>query len=67
MQADLEAERLLNEQMDLTKRQVKSALPQNALLVERLRGLVRIEEGDESQDYELIVSCDNFVLKHMKN
>jgi hypothetical protein len=67
MQADLEAERLLNEQMDLTKRQVKSALPQNALLVERLRGLVRIEEGDESQDYELIVSCDNFVLKPMKN
>ena len=67
MQADLEAERLLNEQMDLTKRQVKSALPQNALLVERLRGLVRIEEGDESQDYELIISCDNFVLKPMKN
>jgi hypothetical protein len=67
MQTDLEAERLLNEQMDLTKRQVKSALPQNALLVERLRGLVRIEEGDESQDYELIVSCDNFVLKPMKN
>ncbi len=67
MQADLEAERLLNEQMDLTKRQVKSVLPQNALLVERLRGLVRIEEGDESQDYELIISCDNFVLKPMKN
>jgi len=35
--------------------------------VERLRGLVRIEEGDESQDYELVVSNDNFVLKPMKN
>lgn len=53
--------------MDLTKRLVKSALPQNALVVERLRGLVKIEEGDESQDYELVVSNDNFVLKPMRN
>jgi hypothetical protein len=53
--------------MDLTKKLVKSALPQNAMMVERLRGLVRIEEGDESQDFELVVTCENFVLKPMKN
>lgn len=67
MKADQEAERLLNEQIDCTKTQVKSASTQGILVVERLRGLVRIEEGDESQDYELVVSCDNFVLKPMKN
>lgn len=67
MAADLEAERLLNEQMDLTKRMIKSALPQNALVVERLRGLVRLEEGDDSQDYELVITSENFVLKPMKN
>ena len=35
--------------------------------MERLRGLVRIEEGDDSQDYELVITSDNFVLKPMKN
>ena len=47
--------------------QVRSASTQGVLVLERLRGLVRIEEGDESQDYELVVSCDNFVLKPMEN
>ena len=32
-----------------------------------MRGLVRIEEGDDTQDYELVITCDNFVLKPMKN
>lgn len=36
-------------------------------MVERLRGLVRLEEGDDSQDYELVITSENFVLKPMKN
>jgi len=44
----LEAERLLNEQINLTKAQIKSASTENILNVERMRGLVRIEESDDS-------------------
>jgi len=38
--------------MDLTKRLVASALPCNdKIVIERLRGLVRLESGDTEQDY----------------
>lgn len=37
------------------------------MVVERLRGLIRLEEGDESQDYELVMTCNSLSLKPMKN
>jgi hypothetical protein len=47
LKEDLESERLLKEQMDLTKKLVSSALPGNEnIVIERLRGLVRLESGD---------------------
>lgn len=67
MQADLEAERLLIEEMEFTKQVVKTTLPQQSTLIERLRGLIRLEEGDLSQDFELVVNCQAVTLKPMKN
>lgn len=49
LKADLESERLLKEQMDFTKRLVASVQPDNDnIVIERLRGLVKLESGDTS-------------------
>lgn len=54
--------------MDLTKRLVASALPgNNNIVIERLRGLVRLESGDTTQDYQLTVTNNEVALKPMKN
>jgi len=54
--------------MDLTKKLVSSAQPGGEILViERLRGLVRLESGDTSQDYQLTISNELVDLKPMKN
>lgn len=36
-------------------------------MIERLRGLVRLESGDTSQDYQLTVTNELVDLKPMKN
>lgn len=37
------------------------------IVIERLRGLVRLETGDTSQDYQLTVNNNEVSLKPMKN
>lgn len=65
---DLESERLLKEQIDFQKKTVASALPgKNVIMIERLRGLVRIEQGDTEQDYQLVVTNAELTLRPMKN
>ena len=49
IEADLESERLLVEQITYQKRVVGSIQPnQGLIMIERLRGLVRLETGDTS-------------------
>jgi len=64
---DLESERLMKEQIDFQKRLVATALPGKGLMIERLRGLVRLEAGDQAQDYQLVVTTEEATLKPMKN
>jgi len=66
--ADLESERLLKQQIDIQKKIVASAQPGKGLImIERLRGLVRIEQGDTEQDYQLTVTNSDVTLRPMKN
>ena len=52
IEEDLQSERMLKQQIEHEKRLVKSAQPGSGLImVERLRGLVRLEQGDTAQDY----------------
>jgi len=47
---------------------VASAQPGKGLImIERLRGLVRIEQGDTEQDYQLTVTNSDVTLRPMKN
>ena len=63
IEADLEPERLLQEEMDIAKRRVGS----NDLYMERIRGYVMVEGKEEEQDYELICNFNELSLKPMKN
>ena len=68
LEADLESERLLKQQIDIQKKIVASAQPGKGLImIERLRGLVRIENGDTEQDYQLTVTNADVTLRPMKN
>lgn len=68
LEEDLESEKLLRDELEYQKRFVKSAQPNSGLIViERLRGLVRLETGDIEQDYQLTVTHDECTLKPMKN
>lgn len=65
---DLEAEKLLREQIDHQKKLVQSVQPgKDIIVIERLRGLVRLEQGDTEQDYQLVVTHNEITLKGMKN
>lgn len=67
IEEDLQSEKLLKEQIEFEKRLVKSALPGSGLIVvERLRGLVRLEH-DTTQDYQLTITNSFTELKPMKN
>ncbi|CDW75335.1 UNKNOWN [Stylonychia lemnae] len=63
IEADLEPERLLKEEMDLTKRRVNST----DLYIERIRGYVLVEGKEDEQDYELICNFNELSLKPLKN
>ena len=63
IEADLEPERLLMEEMDIAKRRVGS----NDLYMERIRGYVMVEGKEEEQDFELICNFNELSLKPMKN
>jgi len=63
IEADLEPERILKEEMDITKRRVNS----NDLYIERIRGYVLVEGKEDEQDYELICNFNELSLKPLKN
>ena len=44
-----------------------SNIPSFNIIFERLKGMVRLESGDTSTDYELIIQQDNVSLKPLKN
>jgi len=51
IESDLEPEKLLRDQMELTKRLIASVQPGGDFIYERIRGLITVEDGDTSQDY----------------
>ena len=63
----MEPEKLLRDQMELTKRLIASVLPGGDFVYERIRGLVTVEDGDTTQDYQLIVNANEVVVKPLKN
>lgn len=65
IEADLEPERLLKQEMDLVKRKVGPALEP---YIERVRGYVLVE-GKESEPhpYELICNFNEISLRPLKN
>lgn len=63
IQADLEPERLLKEEMDISKSRVNST----DLYFERIRGYVLVEGKEDEQDYELICNFNELSLKPLKN
>ena len=63
VQADLEPERILREEMDLVKRKVLSTDP----YIERYRGFVVIEGKEEEQNFELLCNFNEISLRPMKN
>jgi hypothetical protein len=67
IESDLEPERILIEQMELIKKMIGSVNPGGELVFERLRGLVTVEDGDQSTDYQLVINSNEVTLKSMKN
>ena len=63
IEADLEPERILKEEMDVIKRKVHS----QDIYIERFRGYVVIEGKEEEQNYELICNFNEISLRPMKN
>ena len=59
---DAAPEKLLREEIDRTKAKITG----KAIVFERLRGLVTLED-DETQDYELLVNFSEVSLKPLKN
>lgn len=67
IEADLEPEKLLRDQMELTKRHIASVQPGGDFIFERIRGLITVEDGDTTQDYQLIVNANEIAVKPLKN
>ena len=63
IEADLEPERLLREEMHTVQRKVAS----NDLVIERIRGYVLLEGKEQEQDYELICNFNELSIKPLKN
>lgn len=63
IQADLEPERILREEMDIIKRKVHSS----DLYIERFRGYVVLEGKEEEQNFELLSNFNEISLRPMKN
>jgi hypothetical protein len=62
VEEDNEGERVLKAEMERTKAKVTG----RALLFERLRGLVTLED-DKDQDYQLTINFSEVALKPLKN
>jgi hypothetical protein len=62
IEEDNEGERALKEEMERTKAKVTG----RALLFERLRGLITLED-DADQDYQLTINFSEVALKPLKN
>jgi hypothetical protein len=62
LEEDNESEKLLKAEMERTKAKVSG----RALLFERLRGLVTLED-DKDQDYQLSINFSEVALKPLKN
>lgn len=62
MASDLAPERMLREEMEKTKAKISG----KAIVFERLRGLITIED-DATQDYELVINFSEVGLKPLKN
>ena len=71
MEADLEPERLMKEGMEQEKKMLQTCKApadptKTAVMFERMRGIV-INEEDDSQDYEMVVSADDVTFRGMRN
>ena len=71
MEADLEPERLMRAGMESEKRMLQTCkAPQDpaetSVMFERLRGIV-INEEDDTQDFEMVVSADDVTFRGMRN
>ena len=71
MEADLEPERLMRAGMESEKRMLQTCkAPQDpaetSVMFERLRGIV-INEEDDTQDFEMVVSADDVPFRGMRN
>eukprot|EP00349_Pseudokeronopsis_sp_Brazil_P004444 CAMPEP_0202961792 /NCGR_PEP_ID=MMETSP1396-20130829/5874_1 /ASSEMBLY_ACC=CAM_ASM_000872 /TAXON_ID= /ORGANISM="Pseudokeronopsis sp., Strain Brazil" /LENGTH=207 /DNA_ID=CAMNT_0049681889 /DNA_START=471 /DNA_END=1094 /DNA_ORIENTATION=- len=64
IEADLEPERILNEEISAEKARVP---PSTHMVLERMRGFVLVEGKEEEQDFELICNFNELTLKPMKN
>jgi hypothetical protein len=67
VESDLEPERMVIEQMELTKKMIGSVNAGGDLVYERVLALIIVEEGDTTQDYQLIINANECVVKPMKN
>ena len=71
MEADLEPERLMRAGVESEKRMLQTCkAPQDpaetSVMFERLRGIV-INEEDDTQDFEMVVSADDVTFRGMRN
>ena len=71
MEADLEPERLMKAGMDEQRKMLQTCqapadLSKTAVMFERMRGIV-LNEEDDTQDYEMVVSADDVSFRGLKN
>ena len=67
----MEPERLMKEGMELEKKMLQTCKApadptKTSVMFERMRGIVMNEE-DDSQDYEMVVSADDVTFRGMRN
>ena len=62
IEADLEPERLLRQEMDIVRRKVAST----DVYIERMRGYVVVEGKEEEATYELICNFNEISLRPLK-
>ena len=72
LQEDLEPEKKMAEGMEQLKKTLQTSQApaseeaKTAVMFERLRGIV-LNEADDTQDYELVVTADDVGLRGLKN
>ena len=71
IEADLEPERLMRAAMEMQRKMLQTNTAsadasKTTVMFERLRGIV-LNEEDDTQDYELIITQDEVTLRGLKN